>query len=211
MRIEVVGNEDQLGKCRNRWFSHDVAQVSSKDIKADVLVLFDNDGLASHKELLSLGIPVLASTVLTTIAELQSLASPKSKIFGFNGEASFFDREIMELTALPEDEESLKKLLSGFEDSFEIVKDQVGMVTPRIIAMIINEAYFTVEEQTATREDIDLGMKLGTNYPMGPFEWKDAWGIDRIYKLLSTLKKATGDSRYEICPLLQSEYEASVS
>ena len=50
--------------------------------------------------------------------------------------------------------------------------------------MIINEAYYTVQEGTASREDIDLGMKLGTNYPMGPFEWSQAWGLNNIYELL---------------------------
>ncbi len=48
--------------------------------------------------------------------------------------------------------------------------------------MIINEAFYTVMEGTATREDIDTGMKLGTNYPMGPFEWAVSWGITNIYE-----------------------------
>ena len=77
--------------------------------------------------------------------------------------------------------------------------------------MIINEAYFTLEEGTASREDIDLGMRLGTNYPMGPFEWKDAWGIDRVKQLLEALLASTGDERYLVWPLLKQEAEASAA
>jgi 3-hydroxybutyryl-CoA dehydrogenase len=45
------------------------------------------------------------------------------------------------------------------------VEDRVGMVTPRVIFMIINEACCTLQEGTASMKDIDTSMKLGTNYP----------------------------------------------
>ena len=76
----------------------------------------------------------------------------------------------------------------------------------RIISMIINEAYYTVMEGTATKEDIDTGMKLGTNYPMGPFEWAGKWGIANIYELLEAMYLDSKDERYKICPLLKQEY-----
>ncbi|HRG10176.1 MAG TPA: 3-hydroxyacyl-CoA dehydrogenase family protein, partial [Cyclobacteriaceae bacterium] len=60
-------------------------------------------------------------------------------------------------------------------------------MTPRVICMIINEAYFTVEEGTATREDVDLAMKLGTNYPLGPFEWTEKIGLQNIVNVLDTV------------------------
>ena len=87
-----------------------------------------------------------------------------------------------------------------------LVDDRVGMVTPRIIAMIINEAYYTVQEGTASKADIDTGMKLGTNYPMGPFEWVQKWGLTNIYELLEALYLDSKDERYKICPLLKKEY-----
>lgn len=88
----------------------------------------------------------------------------------------------------------------------EVVADRVGMVTPRVIAMIINEAYYTVQEGTANKEAIDLGMKLGTNYPAGPFEWLERWGIAEVYHLLDALWLDTREERYKICPLLKTEY-----
>jgi 3-hydroxybutyryl-CoA dehydrogenase len=72
--------------------------------------------------------------------------------------------------------------------------------------MIINEAYFTLEEGTANREDIDKGMKLGTAYPFGPFEWSQLVGIDVVYETLLAIKTDTGDERYKICNLLKTDY-----
>ncbi len=79
------------------------------------------------------------------------------------------------------------------------------MVTPRIICMIINEAYFAIEENVASRNDIDLAMKLGTNYPYGPFEWCDKIGIKNVYELLNAVQMYTKDDRYKICELLKKE------
>jgi 3-hydroxybutyryl-CoA dehydrogenase len=91
------------------------------------------------------------------------------------------------------------------------VNDRVGMVSPRVIAMIINEAFYTVQEGTANRADIDLGMQLGTNYPQGPFAWCDRWGISEVYHLLDALWQDTREPRYLICPLLKTTYLESTS
>jgi 3-hydroxybutyryl-CoA dehydrogenase len=72
--------------------------------------------------------------------------------------------------------------------------------------MIINEAYYTVQEETATRDDIDRAMKLGTNYPFGPFEWCQRIGINHVYEVLEAVYEDTRDERYKICPLLKKEY-----
>jgi 3-hydroxybutyryl-CoA dehydrogenase len=54
--------------------------------------------------------------------------------------------------------------------------------------------------------DIDLGMKLGTAYPHGPFEWCDMIGIKHVYEVLNALYLDTHDDRYKICSLLKTEY-----
>lgn len=131
----------------------------------------------------------------------------KCKLFGFNGHPTFIERDLLEVSLYNQDNQSfLEKIMKGLSLDFELVDDRVGMVTPRIIAMIINEAYYTVMEGTATKEDIDLGMKLGTNYPMGPFEWISKWGVANVYEVLDALYEDTKDERYKICPLLKKEY-----
>ncbi len=80
------------------------------------------------------------------------------------------------------------------------------MVSPRIVCMIINEAYFTLQEGTANKEDIDKGMKLGTAYPHGPFEWCNLIGIENVYTILKGMAEDTHDERYKICSLLKTDY-----
>ena len=129
------------------------------------------------------------------------------KLFGFNAHPTFIERDLLEISMFENKDKSyLEALMAELGLNIEIVDDRIGMVTPRIIAMIINEAFYTVMEGTATKEDIDLGMKLGTNYPMGPFEWASKWGINNVYDVLDALFEDTKDERYKICPLLKKEY-----
>jgi 3-hydroxybutyryl-CoA dehydrogenase len=102
---------------------------------------------------------------------------------------------------------SLKELadLLGYLN-IEVVGSRVGLITPRVICMIINEAYYTVQEGTANREDINQAMRLGTNYPKGPFEWCDAMGLQNVYEVLEAMYSDTKDERYKICSLLKQEY-----
>ena len=72
---------------------------------------------------------------------------------------------------------------------YRFVPDIPGMVTARILAMIINEAYFTLQENVSTKEEIDIAMKLGTSYPYGPFEWSEKIGLKNIHNLLIELSK----------------------
>jgi 3-hydroxybutyryl-CoA dehydrogenase len=91
-----------------------------------------------------------------------------------------------------------------------MVEDRIGLVTPRVVCMIINEAYYAVLEGTASREDVDLAMKLGSNYPFGPFEWSNRIGVKHVYELLEAVYEDTRDERYKICPLLKKEYLAAL-
>ena len=69
----------------------------------------------------------------------------------------------------------------------EWVPDITGFITARVIASIINEAFFALQETVSTKDDIDTAMKLGTNYPYGPFEWGKMIGLQQIYSLLAAL------------------------
>ena len=98
---------------------------------------------------------------------------------------------------LPEMEETrsfLDELYKQLGWKYRIVPDIPGMISGRILAMIINEAYYTLQENVSTREEIDIAMKLGTNYPFGPFEWSEKIGLENIYDLLNKL--GATDDRY---------------
>jgi 3-hydroxybutyryl-CoA dehydrogenase len=152
---------------------------------------------------------VFLNTCKISLGELAFMTGDnlQSKIFGFNGLPTFINRSILEVSLWKsEDEVALKKICDDLKTEFLVVEDRVGLVTPRVICMIINEAYYTTMEGTATREDIDMAMKLGTNYPYGPFEWCKRIGIKHVYELLEALYEDTKDERYKICPLLKKEY-----
>jgi 3-hydroxybutyryl-CoA dehydrogenase len=68
------------------------------------------------------------------------------------------------------------------------------MISGRILATIINEAYYTLQEEVSTRPEIDTAMRLGTNYPLGPFEWCERIGPENIDELLTLLGQT--ESRY---------------
>jgi 3-hydroxybutyryl-CoA dehydrogenase len=96
-----------------------------------------------------------------------------------------------------------EEALSLFNKKIEWVPDEPGFITPRIICMIINEAFFALSEGVSTKEEMDTAMKLGTNYPYGPFEWAQKIGLENIATLLTTLNKH--QKRYELSKLLLAE------
>lgn len=72
----------------------------------------------------------------------------------------------------------------------------------RILVPMMNEAMFVLQEGIATREDIDTGMRLGANFPMGPLALADMAGLDTVLLVMDTLYRETRDSKYRPCPLL---------
>ncbi len=148
----------------------------------------------------------ILSSALIEIQSLKTDLSLSNNIFGMNCIPSFIHRKVKEISYRNEAQKLLIPLLAqklGWE--IVSVKDRVGMVTPRILFMIMNEAYYTLQEGTASKTDIDTGMKLGTNYPFGPFEWCDKIGIKTVVKMLENIYDDTKDERYKICSLLKSE------
>jgi 3-hydroxybutyryl-CoA dehydrogenase len=151
--------------------------------------------------------------VFCNAAKLQLAAFAKEHgpvnfhLCGVNALPSLFNREVLEVSVLkPESEKEVARVMEVLGTSYELVADRIGMVTPRVLCMIINEACYTLQEGTASKEDIDLGMKLGTNYPFGPFEWANKIGIANVYELLEAVYADTKDERYKICPLLKTAY-----
>jgi 3-hydroxybutyryl-CoA dehydrogenase len=152
--------------------------------------------------------PVFLNTSKTTLKRLLQPCNSNlaGSFYGFNGLPTFLSSPVMEVAVIgPQQEEGLGQLCGFLQTDFAVVDDRVGLVTPRIISMIINEAYYAAQEKIASREDIDLAMRLGTNYPYGPFEWCSRIGIRHVCELLEALFHDTGDERYKVCSLLREE------
>lgn len=79
----------------------------------------------------------------------------------------------------------------------------------RIFCMLVNEAYDALFMGIGSKEDIDLAMTKGVNYPKGLFAWSEEYGIDKIYSVLANLFEYFGDDRYRPNPLFKSSLKNS--
>ena len=82
-------------------------------------------------------------------------------------------------------------------------KDRPGFVVNRILIPLLNEACFALEEGLATAEDIDTGVKLGLNHPMGPLTLADFIGLDTCLYIAEVLHRELGDDKYRPAPILR--------
>jgi 3-hydroxybutyryl-CoA dehydrogenase len=135
--------------------------------------------------------PVLVNAVTDTLAQIHP------EFIRINGWPGFLKGNCLEGAA---NEEMRTRAGQLFGKQFIFVKDVPGFVSARIVAMIINEAYFTFEAGTSSKEEIDIAMKLGTGYPYGPFEWGEMIGLPRISELL--LKLSVENPVYELAKSL---------
>ena len=104
--------------------------------------------------------------------------------------------------------DAVKDLAERLGKSPITVKNAPGFVVNRILVPMINEAFFVLAEGLATPEDIDAGMKLGCNQPIGPLALADMIGLDVCLAVMEVYLNQFGDSKYRPCPLLK-EYVAA--
>lgn len=94
------------------------------------------------------------------------------------------------------------ELVAKLEKEMAVAQDYPGFIVNRVLMPMINEAIFALYEGIASAEDIDLGMKLGTNQPMGPLTLADFIGLDTCLAIMNVLYDGFKDPKYRPCPLL---------
>jgi 3-hydroxybutyryl-CoA dehydrogenase len=90
-----------------------------------------------------------------------------------------------------------------------VCKDSAGFISNRILMPWVNEGIYVLYEGIATKEEIDKGMRLFTNVPMGPLELADLIGLDIVLAAVETLHRELGD-KYKPCPLLKQMVAAGL-
>ena len=156
---------------------------------------------------------ILSSSVTVSVSEqLQWLKHPQ-RIIGMSGLPTLLSQKLVEVaSSLQTDRRILSQALDFFMKlgtEVSVVEDRVGMIMPRILCMIINEAFFAVKEGIASPQDIDTAMKLGTNYPLGPLEWAEKIGLRQVYSVLNAIHQDLGEERYRIAPMLKQMANSS--
>jgi len=145
---------------------------------------------------------VLVNAVIATLHE--SAAAPN--VYRINAWPGMLSQPLLELAAPGQQTTAqLEHTLVALQWKYRFVPDTAGLVSARIISMIINEAYFALGEGVSSKENIDIAMKTGTNYPYGPFEWAAKIGLQRIQQLLVQMQKE--NNRYSIAPALLKDLE----
>ena len=114
---------------------------------------------------------IFINAVIDTLSILQ-LPKNVSRINAWPG---FLERELWEVAT--ENRAETESFFNHLGWKTIAVKDEPGLVAARVVSMIINEAFFSFNEKVSSKEEIDLAMKLGTNYPYGPFEWGEKIGL----------------------------------
>jgi 3-hydroxybutyryl-CoA dehydrogenase len=145
----------------------------------------------------NLNVPIFINSITKTLSAIKA----KENVIRINAWQVFLEKEIWELAGSISLE--VASIIKTLNKKYITVNDEPGFVSARIIAMIINEAYFAKGENVSTEAEIDIAMKLGTNYPYGPFEWSGIIGLKNIYQLLKKLSET--DERYLPAPEMENE------
>jgi len=147
-----------------------------------------------------------------SITEIASMTKRPEKVIGmhfFNPVPVMKLVEIIKGQATSEETFAVIKALSEKLGKTPItVNEAPGFAVNRILVPMINEAIFVLQEGVASAEDIDKGMVLGANHPIGPLALADLVGLDTLLMVQENLYKELGDSKYRPCSLLRKMVRA---
>ncbi|MFZ5632847.1 MAG: 3-hydroxybutyryl-CoA dehydrogenase [Bacillota bacterium] len=158
------------------------------------------------------GVIFASNTSGLSITEMAAATGRPDKFIGMH----FFNPvPVMKLVELIKgadtDNETLQvaaDLVEKFGKESIMVNEAPLFAVNRILVPMLNEAMFALMEGVASAADIDKGMMLGANHPMGPLALSDLIGLDTLLMVAETLYNETGDSKYRPCPLLRKKVRA---
>jgi len=189
--------------------------TSYDDLKAAQLVIeaaTENEGL-KVKILQQLDAMLPAETIVatnTSSISITKLAAVTQRADRFIGMHFFNPVPMMALVEIirglqtsDATHAAVKALAEALGKTPITVKNAPGFVVNRILVPMINEAFFVLAEGLASPEDIDAGMKLGTNQPIGPLALADMVGLDVCLAVMNVYLEEFGDSKYRPAPLLK--------
>lgn len=194
MRLFIYANTGQENELRLKCTSAHLSQLTFSRQLPGEKELENYDAFFLLEKLGEINFQVFggkAVIINATILTLDKMLLPNN-VSRINGWSGFLQREIWEVATHNQD--LVKKVFRDLDWKIIFVKDKPGLVAAKVICMIINEACFAINEKVSTRDEIDVAMQLGTNYPLGPFAWAEKIGLENVYELLHVLSE--NDIRY---------------
>jgi len=197
MILAMFGNDVQWNEIKKdikniEWLRLNSLNDITRDI--DAVFILEEDAIADYSNIPNV---LFINSVSRNLKELNA----PENVLRINGWHGFLSRPNWEIAGTVN--EKVITILSALNKQFTQVHDEPGFIAARVLAMIINEAWFALEEKISSKAEIDIAMKQGTNYPYGPFEWGELIGEKNILKLLQKL--SVESKRYSPAPLLKQK------
>jgi 3-hydroxybutyryl-CoA dehydrogenase len=212
-RVMVLGPESERVEwaARLRTAGHEVVTAAGDRPEWVVDLFWDREakrsGLRALAKELPPGTAFLTSVLTVSASEVASWIPDHPRVAGMAWLPTSPEGRLVECARSLSAPVDLETCVSGFCSSLGLqtawVADRAGLVTPRILACLVNEAASAVMEGVATVADVDRAMQLGVNYPLGPLAWGDRLGLDRVVGVLEGLQHEQGPDRYRPVPLLR--------
>lgn len=172
-----------------------IIPASRRENLKDLVVYWDS--------ILPTRIPILVQACETTISETISWLKHPERVAGFDG-LFFSSGHAVTLVAHSALEESTQNRITNFISNLGKlpiwITDTPGLILPRIVSMLVNEAAFALLAGIADDSAIDMAMQLGANYPLGPLTWGKSLGYPTVLQILDHLYDEYHEERYRAAP-----------
>jgi 3-hydroxybutyryl-CoA dehydrogenase len=184
-------------------------RLADEAAQADVAVDCHNESKVGKQRVLALlrhAPSVYVSALACSATEAASWLPRPERAVGWGALPTLAAGGMLELApalqSAPEAVAAAEAFWTGLGLTVCQVADGPGLVRARIVCALVNEAATALAEGVASAHDIDVAMRLGTNYPYGPLAWGDVIGLDVVLGVMRGLFAEYGEERYRPCPLL---------
>ena len=204
--LKVLGANLKEGYAKQVGQSDLVVEVAPEDLAAKKKIFKSCDGKCRKETILA------TTTSNPWVTQLATVTRRPEKVIGLNFTKNPFENKylVQVVKGIQTSDETVlavMKLLETMGITSVKLEETPGFILDRVIASIVNEAAVMYSSKLATKEDIDNMMKVCVNWPMGPFEFADSMGVDRVVEILESMSQQLGP-KYQPCFLLRRMVDA---
>jgi 3-hydroxybutyryl-CoA dehydrogenase len=183
-----------------------VLEVAPEDLAAKKKIFKSCDAKCRKETMLA------TATSYPWVTQLAGATKRPDRVVGLNFTKNPFEEKylvqvVKGLQTSDETVQAVKEFITNIGITAVELEETPGFILDRVIASIVNEATVMYSSKLATKEDIDKMMKVCVNWPMGPFEFADTVGVDRVVEILDSMSQQLGP-KYQPCFLLRRMVDA---